>query len=151
MRAHAEVGRVVVAAEEQHALCGGGHAAAHKGLRFDAHQHVARFGCDVVLGLVRPGGLGVLPAAREGLHGDAVGRAVGPVAFGELEEGEGELAALGDAEAWGGEKVVGLVGAVEEGVHDGGGFEGFVPELGAEVPRCAGEAEEVVGELAVEG
>ncbi|KAK8124434.1 uncharacterized protein PG998_000193 [Apiospora kogelbergensis] len=86
--AHAEVGRVVLPAEEQAALRGVRQAALDEDLRRDAHQHVALVG-DVVGAAVRPAGSRLFPSSPEELVGNAVLGPQGPVPLGELHERKG--------------------------------------------------------------
>lgn len=104
---------------------------------------------DVEAGVVGP--VVAAPAAGEGIRGKAVrgGEVVG--AHDELDEAEGEGAAVGDAVTRGREEGVAHVGAVEERVDDMSGLEFLVAFLGATVVAGAGEAEEVMGEVAVLG
>ncbi|KAK8045452.1 hypothetical protein PG993_005476 [Apiospora rasikravindrae] len=94
--AHAEVGRVVLPAEEQVALRGVRQAALHKDLGRDAHQDVPLVG-DVVRAAVRPVGIRLFPSSPEGLVWNAVLGPQGPVPLGELEERERERSPLSNA------------------------------------------------------
>lgn len=104
---------------------------------------------DGVAGRVRPVAITVLVAAGEGVGSDAVGGGVVVGAEGELDECEGQRAAIGEA---GSDEFLigsGEVRANVQRVRDVGGFEAFLSGLGAEVEFCTGEAEKVTGEVFV--
>jgi hypothetical protein len=137
-----EVGPVVFAGVEEEALRGRGEVWVCECGGDDAHEEVVVV--DKEAGLVRP--VVAAPAAAEGCRvGDAVeGGVEAARTGGELDEGEGACAAVGDAVARGRAGVVEGVGAIEEWIETGGGLEGFVAFMGAAVELAAGEAEEVV-------
>lgn len=104
---------------------------------------------DVEAGVVGP--VIAAPAAGEGFRGEAVGRGVFVGAHDELDEAEGEGAAVGDAVTRGREEGVAHVGAVEEGIDDMGGLKFLMALLGATVVAGAWKAEEMMGEVAILG
>lgn len=142
MRAGREVRPIVVARVEEHALRAGRQVRRREAAADDAHEQVPAV--DKVPAVVRP--TVAAPAAREQVDRDSVeGRkAAGP--HDELDEGERQHAAVGNAVSRRRGQWVPRIGAVEQRVHHVGGLQLLEALLRTTVIAAAGEAQEVMRE-----